>query len=96
MQGRTAYPWRKQAVIAITHSGRLPSSVSTTSPGSSPVRASRPASAPAAAETSPKLHSRRRPSLASSTIASRSGGAASTTSLVKFIGTPGSLLRGGS
>src|SRR5205807_1784305 len=72
------------ATIVRTHSGRLPTSVRTTSPRCTPCTWSTPASSAADRETSPKRHSRRDPSRASSMSASRSAGAASTTSRAKF------------
>src|SRR4051794_8647741 len=85
VHGSTTAPSRKQATMARTHSGRLPTSVSTMSPRPTPRAASAPASRPAASDTSPKRHSRRLPSRSSATSATRPGGAASTRSRAKFI-----------
>ena len=62
VHGSTTRPSRKHAVMARTHSGRLPTSVITTSPRRSPSASRRAATAAAPAATSPKLHSRRAPS----------------------------------
>ena len=53
VHGRTTAPRRKQATIVITHSGRLPSSVSTTSPRRTPCSSMCAATVSAHADTSP-------------------------------------------
>ncbi len=74
VHGSATAPMRKQASSAKTHSGRLPISVITTSPRPIPRAASAPARRALRSETSPKVHSRREPSRASSTSASSRGG----------------------
>ena len=91
VQGRTTAPMRKHATIVSTHSGRLPTSVRTTSPRPTPWAASAPASAAERSETSPNDHSRRPPSRSSATSARRAGSAASTRSRAKFM-RPGTLV----
>ena len=66
----------EQASIANTHSGRLPTNVSTTPPRFTPRRASSPLKAPERITTSEKPYSWREPSRASSTSASPGGAAA--------------------
>ena len=66
---------RQAATIAYTHSGRLPTSVITTSPRRTPAPASAPASRAERSDTSPKSISRRPPSRASATSAGRAGSA---------------------
>jgi hypothetical protein len=79
--------------MASTHSGRLPTRVITTFPRRTPRARSAPAARAVASATSPKRHSRRAPSRPSATSARWSGGAASTTSELKF--TRGRLRRRG-
>ena len=91
VQGSTTAPMRKQAIIVSTHSGRLPIKVITTSPR--PTLRARKAFAvdSASASTSPKVHSRRVPSRASSTSARSAPGRSASRSTAKF--TVGSLPR---
>src|SRR5204862_1657553 len=74
------------------HSGRLPTSVITTSPRRIPRAASVPARRAARSATCAKLTSSREPSRLRATKASRLGGAFSTTSSAKFI--PGGIVGG--
>ncbi len=85
VHGSTTAPMRKQATIVSTHSGRLPMSVSTTSPRCTPRASSVPARRAERSAIAPKVCSWRAPSRASSMSATASGGAASTMSRVKFM-----------
>src|SRR4051794_27156150 len=93
LHGSTTAPSRKQATIASTHSGRLPTSVITTSPRPIPRAASAPANRALRSASSPKAISVRDPSRPSAMSAGRSGGAASTRSRAKFM--RGAAPRGG-
>ena len=94
MQGWATAPIRQQASIAYAHSGRFPTTVITTSPRPTPRAASAPASRAERSATSPNEISRRSPSRAIATSASRDGSAASTTSATKLIQVATSARRG--
>ena len=87
VHGSTTAPMRKQATIASTHSGRLPTSVSTTSPRPTPRAAQRARQrAPTRRRPRRSVHSRRAPSRAERDERARApAAAASTTSRAKFI-----------